>query len=282
MNVLKSIFAGLLLAAVLIEAPAADPQKPDPKRIDVTIAIRAGIVRGSRVRLTGSTNLPEGTQLSFAIETPGGRILAQDSGTVKEGKFSSVIFFMEHGLAAGKYVGTVTMPVAAVQPQNVRTVIGPKGENLAGKFISKEKYGGGNTAGAWISFSINRRNMEKADREYHDKRAHLIGTIKSLARQLLQELLNFKDSENFAWYGFGAGGPYNAWLKRVTEFRDTLAKELPREAQIDPQLLVVPGKLMQLGFEFMKSKGKPTTYTEAVLPDLKKAIDFGKTPKRRR
>lgn len=43
------------------------------------------------------------------------------------------------------------------------------------------------------------------------------------AENLYEELIEFKDTENFKTYGLGVGGKYNGWLKRVQEFPEDYA-----------------------------------------------------------
>jgi hypothetical protein len=74
-------------------------------------------------------------------------------------------------------------------------------------------------------------------------------------KALYSELLVFKSKTDFKKFGFGAGGPYNKWLKNVENLK----------ANPDSKLLlkkgVVAGELEQLGFEYVSSKGKETETT---------------------
>ncbi|MEQ1587112.1 MAG: hypothetical protein ABL895_14590 [Cyclobacteriaceae bacterium] len=73
---------------------------------------------------------------------------------------------------------------------------------------------------------------------------------------LYYELLKFKDTENFAKYGFAIGGPYSEWMKKAENL----------DKKYDPKILVERGifisELKLLGIYYVGSKGKETSETE--------------------
>lgn len=75
---------------------------------------------------------------------------------------------------------------------------------------------------------------------------------------------------DFHKIGFGVGGKYNAWLKKIEENRK-LALRLPNRFFT---IKVAAGEIMQCGFEFMKSEGFETEYTRKNLPEIEKAIGY--------
>lgn len=82
---------------------------------------------------------------------------------------------------------------------------------------------------------------------------------------LYTELLGFKDESDFEKYGFGIGGPYNDWLKRVEKFdKDPDSKLLLKRG-------IFVGDLEQLGFEYISSNGAETTYTKEMNMMIKQA-----------
>lgn len=73
---------------------------------------------------------------------------------------------------------------------------------------------------------------------------------------LYQELLDFKDADDFKQYGFGDGGPYYKWLKKVEELKNNPDSKL----LVQKGLLI--GELEQLGLVYVSSKGKETEVTK--------------------
>jgi len=83
---------------------------------------------------------------------------------------------------------------------------------------------------------------------------------------LYDELLKFKDKEDFRKYGFMTDGPYNSWLNRVKELKDNHDSKI----LIDKRIFI--DDLMQLGFAYVVSKGKETTVTEIFNQDFSDAF----------
>ena len=75
-------------------------------------------------------------------------------------------------------------------------------------------------------------------------------------KSLYQELLDFKDADDFKQYGFGEGGPYNRWLKKVEELKNNPDSKLLLQKD------VLIGELEQLGLAYVSSKGKETEVTK--------------------
>jgi hypothetical protein len=93
------------------------------------------------------------------------------------------------------------------------------------------------------------QKVEKIDDT--EKIEKVFGKFKSLYNQLLE----FKDKDNFKKFGFGQGSPYNKWLKEVEQL----------ENNADSKLLLqkgfVAGDLKSLGMEYVGSKGQKTEVT---------------------
>ena len=85
-------------------------------------------------------------------------------------------------------------------------------------------------------------------------------------KSLYLEMIDFKDKSDFHTYGFGAGGPYHAWMEKV----EKLEKDPNAKLLIENGMVV--GDLKMLGFEYMRSKGKETDYTQFIIPEIKKAL----------
>ena len=114
--------------------------------------------------------------------------------------------------------------------------------------------------------SMTDDDLKKESREKTEK-------TKKACCDLLFELLNFKDSQEFAYYGFGTGGPYNQWLKRAEEQRKEISSDFQKKV-LSWELSTAPGNILQLGFEYRKTHGAESEYTKTVIPDLKKTIGY--------
>lgn len=95
--------------------------------------------------------------------------------------------------------------------------------------------------------------------------AKVIRDLKKEVRRLFNELLSFKNKNDFHVYGFGTGGSYNKWLQEVKTLKNT-----PEAALLIHYDFVV-GDLETLGLEYMGTKGKETEYTRWA----KKTINDG-------
>ena len=73
---------------------------------------------------------------------------------------------------------------------------------------------------------------------------------------LYNELTEIKDKDDFKKLGFGAGGPYNKWLKTVEVL------EYNPDSKFLLQKGVVIGELKALGLEYANSKGQETEVTK--------------------
>ena len=110
---------------------------------NVEIHFRMLDAPGGRVRIEGDTNLPVGTHLMFLVTSKsGGGFRGQGKTNVKsDGIFFSADFGPSVGMMPDLYEATVTMPIASVQPDAVRSLIGNNGENLRGPLVKKGSIG---------------------------------------------------------------------------------------------------------------------------------------------
>ena len=83
---------------------------------------------------------------------------------------------------------------------------------------------------------------------------------------LYEELHSFKDDPTFHQVGFGRCCRFYDWQTRV----DTLESEAGLGTLTD--VGVVPGDLLILGMEYMRSKGRPTVYTETMEPNYESGL----------
>lgn len=76
-------------------------------------------------------------------------------------------------------------------------------------------------------------------------------------------LLSFKDSPDFHFYGFGEGGKYRSWYMASHNFTNDDNLHLMRTYG------VASGDILQLGQEYLTSKGKETDYSR----NMRKTLD---------
>ena len=77
---------------------------------------------------------------------------------------------------------------------------------------------------------------------------------------LYEELHSFKDDPNFHEVGFGRCCRFHEWQTRVAALRSRAGLETLADVG------VLPGDLLTLGMEYMRSKGRSTEYTETMEP----------------
>ena len=241
------------------EAPGMDQ--------DVLLVLNVVELPNKRVSLNGKTNLPTGTKLSLVVsEKLENGFLGQSSSVVlPDGSFRTVHFGPKGGLKDGWYSASVTMPVAAVQPEAVKKVIGEKGEWLKGRLVTKGVLGA--TVSQQEDFSIGAM-PDAAQAKRKQQIEAKISSVKLQLCQFLEQLLDFKDEPQFKKYGFAAAGPYNEWYKEVEALRDALTTE----SGVGPTLLrATPAYLLLLGNDYIKGE---TDYTTEMLPHIKETIEF--------
>jgi hypothetical protein len=91
----------------------------------------------SKPVISGKTNLPKGTKLIITVERKAISYKAQSPITVRDdGAFRSEAFTLKGApLSPGNYEFEVLMPVSAGQPEDVRALIGLRGENISGPLV---------------------------------------------------------------------------------------------------------------------------------------------------
>ena len=141
----------------------AKPMTPVTVSQPFVVAIDASVSGGARPIVTGTTNLPDGTQLFIVLQKPwlpnakerlavGLPACADDcfplqtnstlpngvslGVVVKNGHFSDGPFTHRGAaLPPGEYVLEVNVYYATDQPADVRAIIGPLGENMTGPLV---------------------------------------------------------------------------------------------------------------------------------------------------
>jgi hypothetical protein len=106
-------------------------------KIDVSLDLHIIEEKGN-IEFVGKTNLPDGMELMINISNKSG-YSAQSKQTVQEGSFKSGQFTDKgYPLKSGEYSIEIITPTAAVQPENVKRIIGDNGINLVGDLIKND------------------------------------------------------------------------------------------------------------------------------------------------
>lgn len=119
-----------------------DPSKialePSGKVINVTINLCEPRIVEAGYAISGSTNLPFNTKLMINLQNTNLKYSAQSKVQVQQdGSFCSEYFtYNKAALPNGEYKVIISMPIANVQPKDVQLLIGEKGCNLKGTYIS--------------------------------------------------------------------------------------------------------------------------------------------------
>jgi hypothetical protein len=89
-----------------------------------------------RARIIGTSNLPDGTVLSYSIGDVEKTFLGQDGGAVYAGRFESTWFsFRGERFPAGRYEVGVTVPFRNAQPPEVKAILGENLERMQGPLV---------------------------------------------------------------------------------------------------------------------------------------------------
>lgn len=109
---------------------------------------------------------------------------------------------------------------------------------------------------------------ESYNEESNINEENVIKTLED-TKQLLNELLSFKDKSDFHYYGFGGAYKYNDWLKKADELRDR-----PCAKTILVKYGFALGDLQMLGLEYNKSKGKETEYSIWAKKRISEGVNY--------
>jgi hypothetical protein len=117
------------------------PKKTEVSKLNVFIDLSIDLADKTHPFISGMTNLPNDTLFMVSIKGNTFETLAQDKVFVVNGKFKAGPFGPEEGLASGNYIAEVFMPIAQVQSDSVRDVIGENGEDLIGTQVVNDSAG---------------------------------------------------------------------------------------------------------------------------------------------
>ena len=212
--------------------------------VEPRFTVQTSIYEHDKVCLIGFSSLPENVKIIFRIMDEKGNIIADDTAlTDRHGKFQSKIFFSETGLKNGNY----SAEAISCDPQ----------------FSSK------------VSFVINKEESIRKEKEFREQYAKQVTGLKMSMCTLIDELLQLKDTPDFIVYGFGAGGKGSAWMNKVEYLRHQMDRN-QFSFFIPGDLRIVPDRIMQLGFDLVKTRGYIASDIQADLDKLKKLLDYDK------
>lgn len=116
--------------------PALSPDAPQPLEF---VVVARPIANG--VHIEGRTNLPDGTEIMLDVRRP--PITGGDKAIVLNGQFASDILPKDgKPIPNGSYEVEVSTPFADVQPESVKSQVGPDYRALTGPLLVKSEFGG--------------------------------------------------------------------------------------------------------------------------------------------
>ncbi len=138
------------------ETPAPTAIPSSNKKITVNLDFKIENLGSGKPKIVGTTNLPDDTKLGLWIKGSSVQYNGQTDFVVKGGKFQSSEFSLNSNrLTKGNYTADVSMPAANFQPENVRSIIGEKAENLTGNLVKSAPIDGlGNSVNLSKPFEI--------------------------------------------------------------------------------------------------------------------------------
>ena len=117
------------------QAPVTEcvqPQAEQNKEINVVMSVLSvEAIEGNKVKITITTNLPDGMKLMVDLKDLG-NYWAQDDPTVSSGKLVTTF----GNIMVGNYRLTITSPTVSIQSENVKAILGENGKNMVGDLVT--------------------------------------------------------------------------------------------------------------------------------------------------
>lgn len=109
---------------------SAELSTSEPLTLELTLE---PTVTGDKILLQGTTNLPDGVELSTSVS--GGGFMGQRKAVVENGQWRSGPFGPKGGLAPGTYDASVTLSYGRTQPERIQAQLGHQLEKLTGPLM---------------------------------------------------------------------------------------------------------------------------------------------------
>jgi hypothetical protein len=190
----------------------------------VSITLKVEKTEDGRAKVIGFTNLPNSSNLLISMSNPSLGKGYQDKVLVNEGNFSSVLGEKE-GLSNGKYNITVTFSPLA-QSENIKKVIGERGENLTGANVSISELLNIKIAEAETNFVVgNSQDIASTEEEFKNRALLIHNQLRNLVVESreMNSLRQQTDIESLAECG-----------RRMRKLQSE-ADELVKEAEALPE-----------------------------------------------
>lgn len=133
-----SLYIGIIVLLIGC-SENSNSSKATTNSIEVSMKVNVNENNG-KINISGSTNLPDQTEMMITLYQYD-KTYAQDKVRVSKGTFQSDEF-SDHGNALhGDFDYEVLMPIASVQPESVKAIIGRNATNLSGSLVVDEPEG---------------------------------------------------------------------------------------------------------------------------------------------
>lgn len=172
---MKKLAISAFLFALMTACGQENNTSTNPSLIDVAINATASAVDEKHIQISGSTNLPDQTELNITVEDSKSEWRSQTEAVVSGGTFFIQKLEIAYGLTPDKYEIRITQLVPPLQPELVKQVVGDHGEYLTGELVSDSEMGKSAsfsiylTHGSEHEISLAKEGEEKEVRAVTDK-----------------------------------------------------------------------------------------------------------------
>ena len=141
--------------------------------IDVVINATASVIDAKHIKINGSTNLPNNTELDVTVEDSKGQWRSQTKAVVIGGGFNISSLEISYGISPDNYKISITQLVPPFQPESVKKVIGDHGEYLTGQLVN-DSTGMGKSASISIHLIQGMQSEISSAKSAEDSKVHKI------------------------------------------------------------------------------------------------------------
>lgn len=158
------------------------------KKITVDITVKEEFDSDNRLKIYGSTNLPDDMELMLSI-TGEDEYSDQSKVHVYNGLFESDwISNQGRGLKSGNYNLLLTSSAATLQPNDVQKLLGQQGENLVGEYIVPVELIGNVVGFTYAFHTVTSSNTLEEEDVWEKVNGHLATGQYKLATELIEQL----------------------------------------------------------------------------------------------